>query len=262
MAKKYFCYIYRRPKNGKVVYVGYATDASRAYTDGHNEHVADFVASGQPYEISISGPYRDEEEARNVEAALVEILNPEFNKINQPGVKFRPLGIPQECATRRTEPVLNAHEIGRELGGCIIVFCNLTTQLKSGESKVGPTSFSDDVVLANIKGHWAVKKFIPSWSADPRSSPKHLIAVQGPVKDRIVIASVQIDAFGWNTTPSAPWDSHLYEIPLRSDEGLDAESLRGRRVDIKFGAGTPNCTMVVDHTGLVLHGYRIRGRRD
>lgn len=262
MSENYFCYIYRRPDNGRVLYVGYATDASRAYTDGHNEHVADFVSSGQAYEISISGPYRDEEEARNVEAALVSVLNPEFNKINQPGVKFRPLGIPQECATRRNERVLNAHEIGRIVGGCIIVFCNLTSQLKSGKSKVGPTSFSDDVVLENIKGHWAVRKFIPSWSSNPYSSPKCLIAVQGPVKDRIVIASVQIDELGWSETPAAPWDPHLHEIPLRSDGDLDAKSLRGRRVDIKFGAGTPNCTMVVDNTGLVLHGYRLRGRSD
>jgi len=262
MSEKYFCYVYRRPETGKVLYVGYATDASRAYTDGHNERVAHFVGSGQAYEISISGPYRDEEEARNVEAALVSILNPEFNKINQPGVKFRPLGVPQDCATRRTEPVLNAHEIGRMMGGCIIVFCNLTSQLKSGQLKVGPTSFSDEVILENIKGHWAVKKFIASWSSNPDSSPKYLIAVQGPLKDRIVIASVGIDALGWSKTPSAPWDPHLYEVPLRSDGDLDAKSLRGRRVDIKFGAGTVNCTMVIDETGLVLHGYRLVGRRD
>ena len=262
MTEKFFCYIYRRPESGKVLYVGYATDASRAYTDGHNTHVAAFVASGQAYEISISGPYRDEKEARNVEAALVSVLNPEFNQINQPGERFRPLGIPQECSSRRSQPVLNAHELGRQIGGCVIVFCNLTSQLKSGQSKVGPTTFSDEVVLENIKGHWAVKKFIPEWSSNPALSPKCLVAVQGPVKDRIVIACVQIDERRWPSTPSAPWDPHLVEIPLKHANGLDVAELRGRRVDIKFGAGTPNCTMLVDETGLVLHGYKLRGRRD
>jgi len=260
MSEKYFCYVYRRPENGKILYVGYATDASRAYTDGHNLQVSKYVNSGQKYEINISGPYRDEEEARNVEAALVSILQPEFNQIDQPGNRFRPLGIPQEFSGRRLEAPLDVHELGRLTGGCIVVFCNLTSQLKSGKAKVGPTSFSDDVVLENVKGHWAVKKFIPRWSEVPNESPKFLVAVQGPVTDRIVIASAQIREGGWAETPTAPWDPHLYEIPMLSGTGLDGLSLRGRRVDIKFGAGTANSTMVVDGAGLVLHGYRLRGK--
>lgn len=260
MNENYFCYIYTKPDSGKVLYVGYATDASRAYTDGHNEHIMNFVDSGQAFNISLAGPYRDEEEARNVEAALVSVLNPEFNQIDQPGNRFRPLGVPQKLSSRRTEPLLNAHEIGQITGGCIIVFCNLTSQLKSGERKVGPTSFSDDIVVENIKGHWAVKKFITSWAENPLVSPKYLVAVQGPVRDRIVIASVKIDSHGWAHTSSAPWDPHLYEIPLQAEPDLDELDLRGRRVDIKFGAGTPNCTMVVDESGLVLHGYRLRGK--
>lgn len=260
MNENYFCYIYTKPDSGKVLYVGYATDASRAYTDGHNEHIMKFVDSGQPFNISISGPYRDEEEARNVEAALVSALNPEFNQIDQPGNRFRPLGVPQQLSSRRTAAMLDAHEIGRLTGGCIIVFCNLTSQLKSGEKKVGPTTFSDDVVVENIKGHWAVKKFISTWAENPVTSPKHLVAVQGPVKDRIVIASVKINGKGWAQTPAAPWDPNLHEVPLHVEPELDALGLRGRRVNIKFGAGTPNCTMVVDGSGLVLHGYRLRGK--
>jgi hypothetical protein len=46
------------------------------------------------------------------------------------------------------------------------------------------------------------------------------------------------------------------------ENGLDNNGLRGRKVNIKFGAGTANCTMVVDETGLVLHGYKIRGKRN
>jgi hypothetical protein len=258
---KYFCYVYRQSKDGKIVYVGYATDSSRAYTDGHNERVRSFVESGEKYEISISGPYRDEQEARNVEAALVSGINPEFNLIDQPGMRFRPLGIPKELATRSTEEKLDAHEIGRITRGCIIVYCNLTSELMSGESKVGPTSFSDETIFNNIKGHWGVKKFLNTWGNDPSKSPTTLVAVQGHVKDRIVIGSARIDTNGWASAPPAPWDPRFYEIPLLINKGLDACELRGRKVDIKFGAGTANSTMVIDHTGLALHGYRIKGMR-
>jgi predicted GIY-YIG superfamily endonuclease len=262
MAKMFHCYIYRRPDNGKILYVGYATEVSRAFTDGHNEKITEFVNSGEDYEIYISGPYRDEEEARNVEAALVSALRPEFNQIEQPGKKFHPLGIPEEFSSRRSEPTLDPHELGRATGGCIIVYCNLTSQLKSGASKVGPTSFSDQVILDNIKGHWAVKKFLPLWGSNPETSPTSLVAVQGTVKDRIIIASAQINSENWLSTPSAPWESRLFEIPLLLKSGLDMFGLRGRRVDIRFGAGTSNCTMVVDADGLVLHGYRIKGKRN
>jgi hypothetical protein len=258
---KYFCYIYRQSKDGRVIYVGYATDASRAYTDGHNERVKKFVTSGEKYEISISGPYRDEQEARNVEAALVSAINPEFNLIDQPGMRFRPLGIPKELAKRSTEETLDAHELGRLTGGCIIVYCNLTTELMSGEAKVGPTSFSDETIFNNIKGHWGVKKFLDTWGNDPSQSPTTLVAVQGNVKDRIVIGSAHVDVNGWASTPPAPWDARFYEIPLLMDQGLDAFELRGRKVNIKFGAGTTNSTMVIDDTGLALHGYRIKGMR-
>jgi hypothetical protein len=258
---KYFCYIYRQARDGRIIYVGYATDASRAYTDGHNERVTRFVSSGEKYEISVSGPYRDEQEARNVEAALVSAIDPDFNLIDQPGMRFRPLGIPEELAQRSREERLDAHEIGRKTGGCIIVYCNLTSELMSGDAKVGPTSFSDDTIFNNIKGHWGVKKFLDIWGNNPTQSPTTLVAVQGNPIDRIVIGSAHIDINGWANASPAPWDARFYEIPLLVEKGLDACELRGRKVDIKFGAGTTNSTMVIDHTGLALHGYRIKGMR-
>jgi predicted GIY-YIG superfamily endonuclease len=253
--QKYFCYIYKKPDSGKILYVGYATDASRAFTDGHNELIREFVASGAQYEIHISGPYRDEDEARNVEAALVSVLKPEFNQIEQSGSRFLPLGVPPELASRRADRVLDPHELGRITGGCIIVYCNLTSQLKSGKRKVSPVLFSDEIILDNISGHWAVKEYIDQWHANPSSSPKCLVAVQGGRQDRIVIGSAFIDQSRWAEAEVPEWAPNLRGIPL-----LDAFKLRGRVVDIKFGAGTSNCTMVVDHSGLALKGYRIKGK--
>ena len=80
---KYFAYIYRDPKTLKVRYAGYGTRPGRAFSVGHNEKVAKVVEDGEGFEILIAGPYRDEEEARNVEAALVSASSLDLNLIQQ-----------------------------------------------------------------------------------------------------------------------------------------------------------------------------------
>ena len=257
---KYFAYIYRDPKTLKVRYAGYGTRPGRAFSVGHNEKVAKVVEDGEGFEILIAGPYRDEEEARNVEAALVSASSLDLNLIQQPGKKFHPLGVPNELGIRRTLPPLDVHEMGRIAGGALVVYCNLTSELKNRESKVGPTNFTDEVVFSNIQDHWMVKKFLPGWVSDPSTSPKLLIAVQGPPADRMIIGSARIDNSLWVTTPVAPWDKHVHRVPLVKSEGLDCSELRGRRASIKFGAGAPNYVMLVDADGLVIHGYQLKGK--
>jgi hypothetical protein len=258
---RYFAYVYRDPRTLQVLYAGYGTQPGRAYSVGHNQKIVTTVESGEGFEIMLAGPYRDEMEARNVESALVSALSPNFNLIEQPGLKFRHLGVPEELGSRRTEPALSIHEVGRRAGGALIVYCNLTTELKSGEEKLSPTNFSDEVILNNIRDHWMVKKFIPGWVERPETSPKALVAVQGPVKDRIIVASCLIDSTLWASTPSAPWDKHVHRVPLQPEAGLDIGGIRGRRIDVKFNSGPPNYIMWVDDDGLVLHGYRVTGTR-
>lgn len=251
---KYFAYIYRHPQSLQVLYVGYGTRPGRAYSVGHNRKIANVVESGEGFEILIAGPYRDEEEARNVEAALVSALSPDFNLIQQPGLKFRHLGIPNDLGSRRAEPPLSIHDIGIQTGGALIVYLSATAQLKSGDAKLTPINFDDETVFNNIRGHWYVRKFIPQWLADPSTSPRALVAVQGPVKDRIVVASCAIDPLRWGTTPTAPWDSTVHEVPLFEDQGLDVAQVRGRRIDAKFGQGKANYIMWVGGDGFVKHG--------
>lgn len=257
---KFYAYLYRDPKTLKIRYVGYATNPSRAYTDGHNELIGDAVKGGEQLEILIAGPYRDEAEARNVEAALVSAIQPELNLIQQPGIKFHPLGVPSELGDRRFQPVLDVHEIGRIAGGALVVYCDLTSPLYDQASKVSPTNFTDDVVFANIQDHWRVKDFMQGWIENPASSPTLLVAVQGPPKDRIVIGSARIDANGWATTIAAPHKDYLHRIPLDKTAGLDNAELRGRRVSVKFNSGPSNIIMYVDGDGLVLHGYQKKGK--
>lgn len=259
--EQFFVYLYRDAGTERIRYVGYATNADRAFTDGHNELVEGALDRGEVFDIMIAGPFRDEAEARNVEACLVSAIGPELNKIDQPGVKFRPLGVPAALADRRIQPRLGIHEIGRVTGGALVVICSLTSTLKSGMKKVSPTNFTDDVVFANIQDHWNVKKFKDGWSKDRDTSPRVLVAVQGKPTDRIVIGSALISPDGWEETPAAPWDKNVHRIPLDHSAGLDNFDLRGRRVDVKFGAGSGNTIMWVDGTGYVHHGYKVKGTR-
>jgi hypothetical protein len=256
---KHFCYLYRDPKTQKILYVGYGIDPQRAHTAGHNAEVEALGNDGVGIEIWIAGPYESEWAARNVEAALVSAISPELNRIEQPGIKFRPLGMPGHLFERRSLPILNVHQVGELAGGAIVVYCNFDSQLKSGKQKLTLTNFSDDVVFDNIQDHWWVKKFMPQWIERPETSPKTLVAVQGPKNDRVIVGSASIDINGWSTTPAAEWDHKVHRIPLHRENGLDNHELRGRRIDVTFNSSAWNYVMVVDPSGLVLHGYKLKG---
>ena len=258
---KHFCYLYREPKTQKILYVGYGTDPQRAHTAGHNAEVEALGKDGVGIEIWIAGPYESERAARNVEAALVSAIGPELNRIEQPGIKFRPLGMPVHLFERRGLPILDVHKVGQFAGGAIVVYCNFDSELKSGKPKLTLTNFSDDVVFDNIQDHWWVKNFIPGWVEQPETSPKTLVAVQGPKNDRVIVGSARIDVNGWGSTPAAEWDPRVHRIPLHRESGLDNHELRGRRINVTFNSSAWNYVMVVDPTGLVLHGYKLKGRR-
>jgi hypothetical protein len=256
---KYFCYLYKDQKTKKVLYVGYATFADRALTPGHNEDVLKLSQGERPFDILIAGPYTSEQEARNVEAALVSAISPELNRIEQPGIKFQPLGMPANLAGRRPLPALDIHEIGKLTGGAIVVYCNLTSGLKSGKQKLTLTNFGDDVVFDNIQEYWYVRKYLQSWIDNPHSSPKMLVAVQGPYEDRVIVGAAKINESEWSSAPVAEWDKSVHRIPIERNAGLDCAELRGRRVQLKFFTGKANYIMIVDGDGLVVHGFKMKG---
>jgi len=257
---KHFCYLYKEPKTQRILYVGYGTDAQRAHTAGHNSEVEALGKDATGFEIWIAGPYESERAARNVEAALVSAVSPELNRIEQPGIRFRPLGMPAHLFERRALPVLDVHDIGRLAGGAIIAYCSYDAKLKSGKPKLTLTNFGDDVVFDNIQDHWWVKEFMPGWIERPETSPKTLVAVQGPKSDRVIVGSAAIDVRGWEKTPAAKWDPLVHRIPLLRDRGLDNHDLRGRRVEVTFNASAWNYIMIVESDGLVTHGYKMKGK--
>lgn len=145
-------------------------------------------------------------------------------------------------------------EIGHTTGGALIVLSSLTSKLKSGDSKLSPLNFSDDVVLNNIRNHWYVKKFLQTWIADPSTSPKVLVGVQGPPKGRIIVGAVAIDVDGWAATPVGEHDSSVHTIPTVEPTNLDVNELRGRSTsDVVFARGKVFTFIWVDESGKIRH---------
>lgn len=254
MSENYYVYLYRNPTNLKVMYVGYGTEANRAHASGHNERV---LPEAGKFIIEISEPYRDEVEARNVEAALIYSLKPEWNKIEGTGNKFRPFGVPIELISRRTLSPITLGEIGKITGGALIVLSSEKAEMKTNVDKLSPTNFEDNVIIENIREYWHVAKYKELWATRPATSPRALVGVQGPTNNgRIVVASIEIDQSGWNETPQAPHKTNmpLHRIPLVENSSLDLGEIRGRLVDdAKFQVGSLTYIWV-DGYGQVRHG--------
>ena len=250
---KFFTYIYRSPANGKILYAGFATDITRVHEIAHNKNVSENLGK---FEILISGPYRDEAEARNVEAALISAIDPEWNEVQGTGHKFRPFGVPPELVIRRTEPDLGVSEIGKITGGAIIVLSQESAVLKHNVQKLTPNLFEDGVVLGNIREYWNIKKYIDEWSGSYDLSPKVLVGVQGPIGSRLIVGSVNIDTAGWLDTPVADHDKNVHRIPTMVDSSLDCYELRGRKTsNVKFGQSSLTWIWV-DGNGIVRHGIK------
>ena len=250
---KFFTYIYRSPANGKILYAGFATDITRVHEIAHNKNVSENLGK---FEILISGPYRDEAEARNVEAALISAIDPEWNEVQGTGHKCRPCGVPPELVIRRTEPDLGVSEIGKITGGAIIVLSQESAVLKHNVQKLTPNLFEDGVVLGNIREYWNIKKYIDEWSGSYDLSPKVLVGVQGPIGSRLIVGSVNIDTAGWLDTPVADHDKNVHRIPTMADSSLDCYELRGRKTsNVKFGQSSLTWIWV-DGDGIVRHGIK------
>lgn len=115
-------------------------------------------------------------------------------------------------------------------------------------------------VSASIHEHWYVKNFLKRWITNPECLPCTLVEIQGPTSDQVIAASAQIDVAGSATTPVAEWDKSVQRPLLHYNRGLDQHELRGRRANVKFGAGKANYVMIVDKEGRVLHGYWMKGK--
>jgi hypothetical protein len=104
---EHFVYVYRTTPKGPVRYVGYEHHVGRAlsHAEGsHNPGLRDWLLHRDAFDLTIAGPYRDEVEAKAVEAALISAMDPKFNKAPGDGPKFVPVGVPGELSGRSIHP--------------------------------------------------------------------------------------------------------------------------------------------------------------
>ncbi len=122
MSNKHYVYLYR-DLAGKTKYVGYGQNVGRALSHtgkSHNQRLKAWLAKDN-FDLSISGPYKSESEAKVVEAALISSMNPEFNIAPGDGPKFSPIGVPPELWERPRMKPMTLAEIGRETGGALLI---------------------------------------------------------------------------------------------------------------------------------------------
>jgi hypothetical protein len=197
---EHFVYLYRTP-GGAPKYVGYGHHLARALSHAehsHNERLREWLSAGR-FDLTVSGPYRDEDEAKAVEAALISALRPEFNKAPGDGPRFLPVGVPPALAERTAMPALAEGELGVLTGGALVVYLAPGDFLSDGRRKYDAADPRDADVLSNMRGYWDLGKHLSEWAANPGAAPRVLIGVHGRnVAHRFIVGAAAIDTAEWS----------------------------------------------------------------
>jgi len=126
-----------------------------------------------------------------------------------------PLTVP--APRRGGSPALTAREIAG-LGGALVVY--IADRDLDDDDRSGPSSLEaelDGPELARAKlvraaGWWQLGQHrIDEWIETPALGPRLLLAVTGPVRERRVWASIEIDREGWDRAERH--DQGLYVVP-------------------------------------------------
>lgn len=250
-------YVYRYlDHRRRTVYVGYGESPERAMSHSggsHNEDLRNWLMQRR-FELLIAGPYRDRDEGLAVEAALISALDPQFNKFPGTGPKFRPIGVPATLAERPSDTPLTEAELGTQTGGALLVYITPGTVMKDGRPKFDPTNPDDSIVVKDIEAWWAIDRHIDTWRRDPQGGPQVLVGVYGNVRHRFVIGACRIATARWGADREANTKGRLWKVPLVEPLDLDAEQLRGRRLEgVRFARGAHFTYHWVDSAGVVRH---------
>ena len=254
----HFVYIYRTGAGSTIVYVGYGKRSQRATTHpggSHNGALKRWTHE-HGYQIEVAGPYGSEKIARQVEAALISAVKPEFNKVGGDGNKFVPVGVPPELSDRTVKPALTLKEIGVKTNGALLVYLAPGDKLKDGRRKFDAIHPADSDAVSNIRKAWEIGPLLRVWESKPELRPWAVIGVHGPPKHRFVAGALAIDRkfLGDAATRELGRSRGRWEIPIRDESNLDYRSLRGRRLEnVRFGAWSHQLHIWVDGNGRVRH---------
>jgi hypothetical protein len=256
MADAFYVYLYRSIR-GVPKYIGYGMNVERAQSHAghsHNIKLREWLKRGE-FELSLIGPYRDEVEGKNVEAALISAFQPEFNIAAGNGPKFVPVGVPPEMGDRLTLPALGLAELGRITGGALLVYLSPGDFLSDGRQKFDPANPKDEIIVADIRGYWDIGRHRDEWTSHPSLGPQALIGVHGKnLKYRFIAGASSYDTSHWYRPDLEVPKRRRWAVPLTTPVDLDAHELRGRRVDdVRFGQFSHQLHIWVDGDGTIRH---------
>lgn len=253
---EHYVYLYRAA-GGAPKYVGYGHHLTRALSHAehsHNERLREWLTHGR-FDLTVAGPYRDEAEAKAVEAALISALGPEYNVAPGDGPRFVPVGVPPALAGRTALAALEEHELGVLTRGALVVYLAPGDFLSDGRRKYDAADPRDTDVLSNMRGYWDLAKHASEWAAHPDLGPQVLIGVHGRnVAHRFIVGAAAIDTSRWGDQALYLPERRRWQVPLLEPINLDVGGLRGRRVaGLRFGQFSWQLHKWIDQEGRVRH---------
>lgn len=269
---EHYVYLYRDLKK-KPRYVGYGKSSERAVKHlslSHNDNLNEFLSS-QNFTLEIAGPFENEQMARGIETALISALQPDCNiDPGQARWRFRPLGVPADFAERLSLPKLEKTDflkIQRKEKASLLFVKISDKDFEDGDTiRVGYNPAnppSDSQILARMEKWWQLGKHIAHWANETSKSPFVLIGINGGPGGQFIIGSVFVDRSHWR---EAKAENGFYAIPTLKTPGLDALSLRGRRINkdanIKFGAFFSQIFLILNPDGTTIGGNPDRGAKE
>lgn len=257
MNSEHFVYLYST-QTGKPIYVGYGKEVSRALShtsNSHNKELERWLDKNK-YELKVSGPYRDENEAKNIEAAMISALHPRFNKVPGNGPKFLPVGVPPKLWERPRMGSLSLSQIGHLTGGALFVYLAGDTIFDDGRTTFDPGLPLDRDAVSNIEKRWDIGSLLRKWEKHPEIAPNILIGVHGAIGHRFIVGALAIDKtrLGDPQYKTFKGNQNRWQVPLKTRTELDEFELRGRLVtNVKFGRLSHLLHIWVDGNGRVRH---------
>jgi hypothetical protein len=262
----HYVYLYRDNRE-RVRYVGYGKThwrASSHLTGSHNGQMSRFLKARE-YRIEIAGPFETETTGRAIETALISALKPNLNvSQGEDRWRFRPLGVPEEFATRQVKPELCLGDFLTAQGvtprPVLFVIINDVNFEGSDDNRIGYNPVkppTDKQIRLRVDGWWQLQWLIPKWALEPATSPGLLVGVFGSPGRQTVIASARIDQKAWEGVK--PIKGGKIRVPLVEPADLDAFLLRGRRIafeaGLKFGNFDSQLYILLGTNGVAAGGH-------
>ena len=246
MSGKYYVYLYKDSKNGKIKYVGRGARITRATAHqlkSHNKELEAWLAK-QTFKLEIAGPFENELTSKAVEAALISSHSPTYNK-RQEASKFifRPVGVPDKYVTRLQKPPLTRDELfkGSTTKIILVRITDKDFHDRVGYNQVSPPG--DEEVVARVEKYWQLGRedLLENWKVNKKDSPTLLLGISGSPGNQIIIASLEIDTKRWGEVEVLKYKKIV--IPLSKANYLDKFGLRGYRLskdaEIRFNSIAP-----------------------